>query len=115
MRTFIYLRDVVTLSLDSSKCTGCGTCLQVCPHAVLAKQNGTVTIEDRDACMECGACAKNCPAGAISVKAGVGCAMAVINAVLGRTGSSCCCVVDSPDGGCGTAEESRRSGGTGCC
>lgn len=115
MNPFIYLRDVVTLSLDSSKCTGCGTCLQVCPHSVLAKRNGTVVIEDRDACMECGACAKNCPAGAISVMAGVGCAMAVINAALGRSGSSCCCVVESGNNGCGNAEDSGRTSGTGCC
>jgi NAD-dependent dihydropyrimidine dehydrogenase PreA subunit len=115
MSTFIYLRDVVTLSLDSSKCTGCGTCLQVCPHEVLARQNGTVIISDRDACMECGACAKNCPAEAISVTAGVGCAMAVINTALGRTGSSCCCVVDSPGAGSGCAEDATKSGGTGCC
>ena len=62
MKRLVYLKDVVTLSLDSEKCFGCGMCLEVCPHRVLARDNGKVRIEDRDACMECGACAKNCPA-----------------------------------------------------
>lgn len=115
MSKFIYLPDVVTLSLDPEKCTGCGMCLEVCPHAVPAKQNGKVTIRDRDACMECGACAKNCPVEAITVVAGVGCAAAVINAALGRSGSSCCCVVESPDADCGSTGESSPSCGPGCC
>ena len=29
-----YLESVVTLSLDSTRCNGCGLCLAVCPHAV---------------------------------------------------------------------------------
>lgn len=99
MRTFMYLPDVVTLQLDIEKCVGCGTCLDVCPHAVLARENGKVRIKSRDACMECGACARNCPADAITVKAGVGCAAAVINSALGRNAASYCCVIES-DGGC---------------
>jgi ferredoxin len=96
-RDFVYLRDVVTLKIDPDKCSGCGTCLEVCPHNVLVKTNGSVHIVCRDACMECGACARNCPVGAITVQAGVGCAAAVINSALGRKGSSCCCVIDAPD------------------
>jgi len=92
---FIYLRDVVTLSLSEEECTGCGMCLEVCPHGVLARHNGKVTVQTRDACMECGACARNCPASAVSVRSGVGCAAAVINSALGRDSSSCCCVIES--------------------
>ncbi|MBI4961821.1 MAG: 4Fe-4S binding protein [Desulfomonile tiedjei] len=113
MNRLVYLKDVVTLGLNPEKCTGCGTCLEVCPHAVLVKDNGKVRIEDRDACMECGACARNCPAGAVTVKAGVGCAAAVINAALGRSSSSCCCVVEPDEPGCGVTPE--RSKGSGCC
>jgi len=113
MNRLVYLKDVVTLGLNPEKCTGCGTCLEVCPHAVLVKDNGKVRIEDRDACMECGACARNCPADAVSVKAGVGCAAAVINAALGRDGSSCCCVVEGEDAGCGATTEANK--GSGCC
>jgi NAD-dependent dihydropyrimidine dehydrogenase PreA subunit len=90
----VYLKDVVTLKLDEQKCVGCGTCLAVCPHAVLSPENGRVRIANRDACMECGACAQNCPTQALRVKAGVGCAAAMINSALGRKDSACCCVIE---------------------
>lgn len=111
MAELAYLKDVVTLRLDEEKCGGCGTCLLVCPHAVLVPSNGRVRIGDRDRCMECGACAKNCPLGAISVKAGVGCANAVINSALGRQSSSCCCVIEPDDAGGDTAAKAPLS----CC
>ena len=86
-----YLRNVVTLELDLIRCNGCRMCLQVCPHAVFRIENRKAMIQDRDACMECGACAKNCEAGALSVRAGVGCAAAVINGKLRGTEPSCGC------------------------
>ena len=89
-----YLRDVVTLRLERDKCVGCGLCLEVCPQGVLALEDGKAVLLDRDACMECGACANNCPSGALSVQAGVGCAQAVINSVLGRQTSGCCCSLE---------------------
>ena len=97
MAHMIYLRDVVTLDTEQEKCVGCGMCLLVCPHAVFAIDNGMAVIQNRDACIECGACSVNCPTEAISVRAGVGCATAVINSALGRKSDSCCCVVDSPE------------------
>ena len=112
MKFFNYLKDVVTLELDKSKCTGCGMCLIVCPHAVFSMNNGHAMIENRDACMECGACAQNCQAEAVMVKAGVGCAAAVINAALGREGSACCCVMEQEE----TSEIScTPSKGSACC
>ncbi|MBW1887300.1 MAG: 4Fe-4S binding protein [Deltaproteobacteria bacterium] len=102
-----YLKDVVTLELDEDRCSGCGMCLLVCPHAVLGMNNRHVQIENRDACMECGACAMNCPTDALSVEAGVGCAAAVINSALGRE-SACCCVVE-------TKTHSNETHGKGCC
>ncbi len=89
-----YLRNVVTLDLDQARCTGCGTCIEVCPHAVLALEarNGRkAQIRDRDACMECGACAKNCPSQALSVRSGVGCAWAVAKGMLTGKEASCGC------------------------
>jgi NAD-dependent dihydropyrimidine dehydrogenase PreA subunit len=95
MGNLAYLKDVVTLALDRDKCTGCGMCLEVCPHEVFAKNGKSVLIRDRDACMECGACSRNCPTGAVTVKSGVGCAAAVINGMLGRKDTGCCCIVDA--------------------
>ena len=91
MAALRYLPDVVTLELDAGKCNGCAMCIEVCPHAVFLMENRHAIIVDRDACMECGACAMNCPTDAIFVKAGVGCAAAVINGVLRGTESSCDC------------------------
>lgn len=73
-----YLKNVVTLQHDPEKCTGCGMCLEVCPHRVFEKSGDKVVIGDRDVCMECGACARNCPFEAIIVEEGVGCAAAII-------------------------------------
>jgi ferredoxin len=113
MDSFIYLTDVVTLSLDEEKCIGCGMCLLVCPHAVLSKNNGKAQIAHRDACMECGACATNCPVEAITVQSGVGCAAAVINAALGRKNSSCCCVIEPKEGTAASLTEQNAK--SHCC
>jgi ferredoxin len=85
-----YLADVVTLELAAEQCNGCGMCAVVCPHRVFAMEGRRARIVDRDRCIECGACARNCPAGAIRVRAGVGCASGVILAALGRSGDCCC-------------------------
>jgi NAD-dependent dihydropyrimidine dehydrogenase PreA subunit len=95
MRDFVYLENVVTLKLDEEKCTGCGMCLEVCPHKVLEMNSSHISIKNRDACMECGACSRNCPFDALSVQTGVGCAAAVINSMLGKKGRNCCCIDDS--------------------
>lgn len=85
-----YLKNVTTLTLDPSRCTGCGVCVTVCPHTVFRIEAKKAEILDRDACMECGACAGNCKSGAVSVKAGVGCASAVINSMIGKSGACEC-------------------------
>jgi len=82
-----YLRGVTTLTLDESKCTGCGMCVSVCPHGVFEIEDRKARLVDRDACMECGACARNCAAEAIAVRSGVGCAYAVLR---GGSTPDCC-------------------------
>ncbi len=71
-----------TLQFDSELCTGCGFCVDVCPHAVFAQNGRAVHVVRPDACMECGACQVNCPFGAVQVDSGVGCATAMILAAL---------------------------------
>lgn len=86
-----YLKNVVTLKLEEDRCTGCGMCVSVCPHEVFEIDERKARIADRDSCMECGACEKNCPLEAIKVRAGVGCAAAMINGILTGTEPSCGC------------------------
>jgi ferredoxin len=78
-----------------------------CPYC------GRVGIDEPDACMECGACARNCPAEALSVRSGVGCAAAVINAALGRKSSACCCAIEPEKGD--VQAGSQQAAASGCC
>ena len=114
-----YLKNVVSLRTSPELCVGCGLCVEVCPHGVFGLQDKRAAVLRRDDCMECGACMTNCPAGAIWVEAGVGCAQAVINRALGRTGDSCCCVAEprpAPRNVQATLGPAPPPGkGSGCC
>jgi ferredoxin len=115
MGQLIYLKDVVTLRVEREKCVGCGTCLVVCPHGVLSLTNGRIEIANRDACMECGACSRNCPVEALGVRAGVGCAAAVINSKLKRKSASGCCTIDSEESACSSSEGPSCDNRPSCC
>ena len=91
MNNLKYLKNVVTLNLDSSKCGGCGMCVLVCPHRVFKMDSRIAFIDNKDRCMECGACAINCKDGAITVRSGVGCAAAIINSYVKKTEPTCSC------------------------
>jgi ferredoxin len=91
MREYKYLKNGESLSICTSTCTGCGACIDVCPHGVIELRGKKAAIRDRGLCMECGACARNCPAKAISVSSGVGCAAAIIQGKLRGGAPSCDC------------------------
>ena len=105
-----YLKNGETLALDATLCNGCGTCIEVCPHAVFAMTDGVSAIVDREACMECGACARTCAPGALRVTAGVGCAAAVLGGLLRGGEATCGC-------DCGGSESAlpMAGGKKGCC
>ncbi len=94
-----YLASVSTLAYSPDKCTGCGRCVEVCPQGVFEMRDKKASVLDRDLCMECGACSMNCDFGAITVNSGVGCAAAIIKAMITSGDPSCDCGV----------------GGNGCC
>ena len=79
-----------TLVYDPELCIGCGLCVDVCPHAVFARNGRVVNLAWPERCMECGACQRNCPVGAIAVDSGVGCAAALIRAALFRRKQATC-------------------------
>ena len=86
-----YLKDVATLKLETSLCTGCGMCAIVCPHDVFKIHSGKAVLNDINDCMECGACMKNCRSGALTVRSGVGCAAGIINGILNNSEPTCGC------------------------
>lgn len=90
-----YIKGVAQITYSSENCIGCKMCITVCPHAVFEIQNKKAVLANKDRCMECGACMKNCPANAIEVKAGVGCATAIINSMLGKNKGEIACGCDS--------------------
>lgn len=89
-----YLKNVSTLVLHKDKCTGCGMCMEVCPHAVFEMQENKAKIKSQDSCMECGACAQNCAFSALEVHAGVGCAAAIIQSMFTGKEPTCGCSDD---------------------
>lgn len=95
-----YLTGVATLEHYPDKCTGCGRCIEVCPHGVFEMDGKLAHIVDKDLCMECGACAVNCKPGAISVNSGVGCAAALINSMITGGPPSCGCGDGGGESGC---------------
>ncbi len=54
--------------IDYDKCTVTGTCIDVCPVGVFAKNGDKVEVVNPDACIQCRACEVSCPAKAIQVK-----------------------------------------------
>lgn len=95
-----YLKNVTTLEYRPDNCRGCGRCVEVCPHGVFALERKKAIIVDRNRCMECGACALNCDSRAIAVERGVGCASALINAMI--TGGEPVCGCETGGGGGGS-------------
>ena len=49
--------------ITENRCTGCGTCLDVCPTEAIKMKDGRAVITME--CIDCGACPRVCPEGAI--------------------------------------------------
>ena len=53
------------LLIDKEACTGCGSCVEVCPFAALSLVEGVAVVNDN--CTACGACLPECPVEALSL------------------------------------------------
>ena len=53
--------------VNEEKCTGCGTCVSVCPQNVFEMKDGKSHVARPEDCVECSSCVENCPTGAIKL------------------------------------------------
>lgn len=61
---------MVNIIVDGSKCTGCGTCKNICPAGVFVVRADKAVPANVSACMECHACEYQCTQSAISFSEG---------------------------------------------
>ncbi|MGQ9781840.1 MAG: ATP-binding protein [Nitrososphaeria archaeon] len=54
--------------VDLSKCSGEGTCVEVCPVGVYEIRDGKSLTVNSDACIACRACEVQCPNRAIKIE-----------------------------------------------
>ncbi len=59
--------EALTSVVDDTKCSGCGTCIQVCPYGALRKNDKSQAEVIVAACKGCGCCGATCPEGAITM------------------------------------------------
>jgi ferredoxin len=53
--------------VDADKCTGCETCVDVCPSEAIHMEDG-IAVVDADTCVDCESCVDECPAEAIHME-----------------------------------------------
>jgi heterodisulfide reductase subunit A len=59
--------EALTSVVDQDKCSGCGTCIEVCPYGALRKNDDGVAEVIVAACKGCGCCGATCPEMAITM------------------------------------------------
>lgn len=59
--------DHLIPKVDEELCTGCGTCIAVCPTEVFELNDDLSKVVKPDECIECEACIENCPEDAIEL------------------------------------------------
>jgi heterodisulfide reductase subunit A len=60
--------EAITAVVDESVCTGCGTCVKLCPYGAIQKDERGVAKVTSVVCKGCGTCAASCPERAITMQ-----------------------------------------------
>lgn len=60
--------EAITAFVNEDKCTGCGTCIKLCPYSAIQKDEHEVARVNDVLCKGCGVCAASCPERAIDMK-----------------------------------------------
>jgi heterodisulfide reductase subunit A len=60
--------EAITSIVDMDICTGCGTCVAICPYGAIQKNEDDKAETILAACKGCGACASVCPEKAITMR-----------------------------------------------
>jgi NADH:ubiquinone oxidoreductase subunit F (NADH-binding)/(2Fe-2S) ferredoxin/NAD-dependent dihydropyrimidine dehydrogenase PreA subunit len=60
-------KALISYSIQSDKCNGCGSCLRACPHGAIYGRKKKVHTIDEKKCLKCGICVGECKFEAITV------------------------------------------------
>jgi len=63
-----FCKELITMAIDSEKCTGCGACLKVCPVDAIAGEKKKPHQLDREKCVKCRACYEACKFDAVTIE-----------------------------------------------
>jgi len=59
--------EAITANVDQDICSGCGTCIDICPFSAIEKNDQRLSEVIQAACKGCGCCCSSCPENAISM------------------------------------------------
>ncbi len=60
--------EAITAYVDERLCTGCGTCVKLCPYSAIRKDDRGVAGVNDVLCKGCGVCAASCPEKAVNMR-----------------------------------------------
>ena len=60
--------EAITSSINEDLCSGCGTCIKICPYGAITKDERGIARVTEVVCKGCGTCAASCPEKAIMMR-----------------------------------------------